>query len=100
MTIIFRWLNMFILLIPQGLRVFPKSEELLIRKVKVLATLHRYKEALPITDTLLQMNSGNAEVIKLNIMLKDLSWKNKLTISGGYTHFDKEFKDDRRFCKH
>ena len=81
-----------------GLTVFPKSEELLIRKVKVLMALHRYREALPVTDTLLQMKSSNAEARELNVILKDLSAKNKLTISGEYAHFDKQFPSDWRFA--
>jgi len=81
-----------------GLAYFPRSEDLLIREAKILMAMHQYRQALPITDTLLQMNKDNAEARSLNVMLKDLSAKNKLTINTEYTHFDKQFPNDWRFA--
>jgi YaiO family outer membrane protein len=83
--------------IQQGLSHFSDSEPLLLRKAKVLMAAKNYKEALPVTNALLAMNENNAEARALNVLLKDLSCNNKVTVKLDNVHFDKQFPDDWRF---
>ena len=84
-------------IIDKGLVVFPASEQLLLLKAKVLIAMHKYSEASPITDSLLKINSNNAEARVLDLMVRDLSSKNKLLVTTGFVHFDKQFPDDWHF---
>ncbi len=81
----------------QGLSRIPSSRELRIRKAKVLEAMGDYKQALLVTDTLLATDQHNAEILALNIHLKDLTFKNRYTMKFDYAHFDKQFPDDWQF---
>ncbi|MES2701255.1 MAG: YaiO family outer membrane beta-barrel protein [Bacteroidota bacterium] len=81
----------------RGLDMHPYSQELLLRKAKILTSLKDYKTAVLVTDTLLTMNRHNAEARALNINAKELSYKNRFTFRHDHAHFDKQFVDDWYF---
>ena len=74
-----------------GIRYNPSSKELLLRKTKCLSALDRYKDALEITDSLLNMDPKNNAARSLSAGIKDRSSKNKLGVSYDHTGFDKQF---------
>jgi YaiO family outer membrane protein len=77
----------------RGLRLLPNSQPLHLRKAKVLMAMGNYKTALHVTDTLLRADKHNTEVRALNTTLKDLYYKNRVTLKFDYATFDKQFPD-------
>jgi YaiO family outer membrane protein len=75
-----------------GLRAFPASEDLLIRKIKALDDLEKYKEAYHLADSLVNKNN-NAELRQLAERIKNKMAKNTFGISYDFDYFDKQFKD-------
>ncbi len=71
-----------------GLIRLPTSRELLTRKVKILAALKEYKRAFEVVDTLADQYGNNAEIRALQVMLRDLSCRNKVTIKLDGMWFD------------
>jgi YaiO family outer membrane protein len=75
-----------------GLRSFPASEELLIRKIKALDDLENYKGAYHLADSLVNKNN-NAELRRLVERIKNKMAKNIFGVSYDIDYFDKQFKD-------
>lgn len=76
-----------------GLKFFPSSEELFIRKIKVLVELEDYNEAYPIIDSLIDKNKKNSELRQLAESIKMKRSKNIFAITYDYDYFDKQFND-------
>ncbi|MGJ7031738.1 YaiO family outer membrane beta-barrel protein [Niabella hirudinis] len=74
-----------------GLQYHPASEELLLRKAKVLAALHRYGAAGNIVDSLLKKNNKNAAALALGNSIREERSLNRVGISYDYVYFDKQF---------
>jgi YaiO family outer membrane protein len=75
-----------------GLRSFPASEALLIRKIKALDDLEDYKNAYHLADSLVNKNN-NAELRQLAERIKNKMAKNTFGVSYDFDYFDKQFKD-------
>ena len=69
----------------------PVSEELLLKKTKILIDLQDYEEAYRTIDTLLHVNRGNTEAFVYAERIKDLTRINTIGTSYDYEHFDKVF---------
>lgn len=78
-------------LIGKGLEYHPRSEELLLRKAKVLSFLKRLPEAATTANLLLTINPGNAAARSVLSTIRDQVRKNKIDLSYDYTYFDKRF---------
>ncbi len=76
-----------------GLRFHPQSTDLLIRRAKVLIAARKYSEAGAVIQQLFSIDKSNAEARALADRIKDVSAKNKIGVSYGYTYFDKQFSD-------
>ncbi|MBO9660146.1 MAG: YaiO family outer membrane beta-barrel protein, partial [Chitinophagaceae bacterium] len=76
-----------------GLQHHPKSRDLLMQKAKCLTAMRRYKDAVILTDTLLNLNKSDAEARDLAFKIKDFRVANKIGVSYDYTHFSKQFAD-------
>lgn len=76
-----------------GLKFFPSSEELFIRKIKALSELEDYNEAYPIVDSLIGKNKKNPELRQLAESIKRKISKNIFSLSYDFDYFDKQFKD-------
>jgi YaiO family outer membrane protein len=75
----------------QGLQYYPRSEELLLRKARVLLAQKQLEEAAKAATELLAINPSNAPGRALLNSIKDQVRKNKIDISYDYTYFDKRF---------
>lgn len=75
----------------QGLQHYPRSEELLLRKARVLVAKRQLQEAAKTATALLAINPSNAAGRALLNSIKDQVRKNKIDISYDYTYFDKRF---------
>ena len=71
----------------------PESQELMLRKAKILNAMHRYSEAQTVVDHLLKINRNNSEARSLANRIKESSVKNKIGFSYDYVYFDKQFSD-------
>lgn len=78
-------------LLNKGLEYHPRSEELLLRKAKVLASLKQLPEAATTANLLLSINPGNAAARAALSSIRDQVRKNKIDLSYDYTYFDKRF---------
>ncbi|MGF7080326.1 YaiO family outer membrane beta-barrel protein [Mucilaginibacter sp. UYCu711] len=76
-----------------GLKFHPQSQELLLRKSKILNAMKRYKDAELTVQQLLIINKNNPAARSLADRIKELSSKNKLNLSYEYVNFDKQFSD-------
>ncbi|MEO7960186.1 MAG: YaiO family outer membrane beta-barrel protein, partial [Ginsengibacter sp.] len=74
-----------------GLKLFPASEELLIRKAKNLKALEKYTEAMQVTEQILIVNKNNKEALSLAKSIKDATASNRVTVGYEYSAFDKQF---------
>jgi YaiO family outer membrane protein len=81
----------------RGVAVFPLSQPLLLRKVKILAGMKQYEKAVEVAIPLLNLNRSNEEVRALIAYLNEMGCKNQVTLKFDYVHFDKQFPDDWRF---
>ncbi len=75
----------------KGLSYHPRSEDLLLRKAKVLASLKRLPEAAATANMLLSVNPSNAAGRSLLNNIKDQVRRNKIDLSYDYTYFDRRF---------
>lgn len=75
----------------EALSYHPVSQDILLRKVKNLKALKRYKEAGLLTNELLKNNQHNASARALAISLKDETSANKLSIGYENSSFDKQY---------
>ena len=80
-------------IVEAGLQYKPASEELLLRKAKILKEMRRYAEAQVAVDKVLQSNKNSTEARSIANQIKDLSIKNKIGLSYDYVSFDKQFSD-------
>jgi len=76
-----------------GLRHHPASEELLVRKAKLLNVMRRYEAADSAIQMVLHLDKGNTEARFLADRIKELSAKNKVDLSYDFIYFDKQFND-------
>ncbi|MDO9184880.1 MAG: YaiO family outer membrane beta-barrel protein [Bacteroidia bacterium] len=76
-----------------GLKFFPSSEELFIRKIKALLELKDFNDAYPIIDSLIAKNKKNSELRQLSESIKMKRSKNIFSISYDFDYFDKQFND-------
>jgi len=74
-----------------GLEKFPKSEEFLLKKSRVLAGLKRYDDAFASIETLLTINNSNADAIIFAERLKEEARVNSITINYTYDKFNRTF---------
>ncbi|MBW8361464.1 MAG: YaiO family outer membrane beta-barrel protein [Kaistella sp.] len=78
----------------KGLDANPQSEELWLLKAKVYNSTGDYNQAEKAVASLLEINPKSTEARKLEIKLSDVSSKNAVGITYGFSHFDKQFADD------
>ena len=81
-------------IVDRGLIKFPKSEDLLLLKAKILNSDKNYKEASVTINELLRLNNSNTEARELATRIEINSAKNAIGISYNYSHFDKQFAND------
>lgn len=77
--------------VQQGLQQHPRSEELLLRKARVLVAKKQLQEGAEAATQLLSINPSNAPARALLNSIRDQVRKNKIDISYDYTYFDKRF---------
>jgi YaiO family outer membrane protein len=77
----------------EALVFHPQSQELLIRKTKILTAMRRYTEAQSTVEQLLKINRNNSEARSLANRIKESAAKNSIGISYDYVSFDKQFAD-------
>lgn len=76
-----------------GLVYHPNSEELLLKKSKILNAMKQYTDAYKVIDTLLQINPKNEKARAFMNTIKESSSINKIGIGYNYVYFDKQFSD-------
>jgi YaiO family outer membrane protein len=74
-----------------GLEKYPKSEEFLLKKSKVLADLKNYDDAFAAIETLLSINNTNSDAIIFAERLKEEVRVNAITLSYEYDKFNQIF---------
>ncbi|MGF7230624.1 YaiO family outer membrane beta-barrel protein [Arachidicoccus sp.] len=77
----------------QGLQYHPESEDLLLKKGKILNATKKYKEAYLIIDSLLQKDPKNTQARSLINSIKNNASVHKIGVSYDYVYFDKQFND-------
>ena len=77
----------------RGLRAHPASEELWLRKAKILTAMKRFPEADTAVRQVLLINKDNTAARSLDNRIKDLSVKNKVNFSYDFVYFDRQFND-------
>jgi YaiO family outer membrane protein len=80
-----------LLICNKALSLHKDSEQLLLKKAKILNSLKQYKEAALITDQLLKSNPGNTAALALASSLQDVAAVNKIDITYDYSHFDNRY---------
>src|SRR5690606_35560033 len=78
----------------KGLTQNPQSEALWLLKAKILNSTDEYLAAEDALTQLLRINPSNTEARGLLVRLNELTSKNAVGITYGYTHFDRRFADD------
>ncbi len=74
-----------------ALQYHPQSEELLIRKTKILRALKNYKQADSTVQFILKLNRNNTEARSLADKIKEEAAKNKISLEYDYVYFDTQF---------
>ncbi|MCK9210817.1 MAG: YaiO family outer membrane beta-barrel protein [Ignavibacteriaceae bacterium] len=74
-----------------ALTLNPVSEEILLKKTKILVDLQNYEEAYRTIDTLLHINRSNTEAFVYAERIKDLTRINTIGTNYDYEHFSKVF---------
>lgn len=74
-----------------ALALNPVSEEILLKKIKILVDLKNYEEAYRTIYTLLHVNRSNTEAFVYAERIKDLTRINTISTSYDYEHFSKVF---------
>lgn len=75
----------------QGLQFHPHSQELLLKKAKILNSMRQYHQAFEIANSLLKINPKNSAARSLAESIKNNSSPNKIGISYDYVYFDKAY---------
>jgi len=81
-------------ILDRGLIKFPKSEDLLFLKAKILYSEDKYDEATVAINELLKINKTNTEARELAVKINNSNAKNAIGISYNFSHFDKQFADN------
>ena len=76
-----------------ALTYHPESEDLWVRKARVLNAMRRFAEAQTAVDHVLKIDRNNTEARSLADRIKESSTKNKIGLSYDYVSFDKQFSD-------
>jgi YaiO family outer membrane protein len=84
-------------IIQSGLSKFPYSQELRLRRARLLMQEKQYHETIAETDTLLTMDCHNKQARSLNLDGKEAMYVNRYTFRTDHAHFDKQFSDDWYF---
>ncbi|HUX61488.1 MAG TPA: tetratricopeptide repeat protein, partial [Ignavibacteriaceae bacterium] len=74
-----------------GLEKYPKSEDFLLKKSRVLADMKQYDAAFNTIETLLKINNSNPEAISFAERLKEEVRINAITINYSYEKFNEIF---------
>jgi len=80
-------------IIDSALVYHPQSNDLLLRKAKILNALREYKEAHKIVNDILEDDKTNTEARALAARLYNNAALNKIGISYDYVYFDKQFAE-------
>lgn len=72
----------------------PDSEELWLLKSKIHNSEDQYLQAEEAANRVRNINPSNTEAREMLVKLNDLTSKNAVGITYGYTHFDTQFADD------
>lgn len=80
-----------LMVVDSGLVYHPASNDLLLRKAKVLNAMGLYKRADSAVTVLLKKDRGNTEALALANRIKDNVAVNKVSISYDYVNFDQKF---------
>lgn len=75
----------------QGLKYHPHSQDLLLKKARILNNMRLYRQAFTIANNLLKINPNNTEARSLAESIQNNSSLNKVGISYDYVHFDKNY---------
>jgi YaiO family outer membrane protein len=76
-----------------GLKYHPQSQDLLLREAKILFASKKYPVADSVIQQLLKLNKNNSEARSLAVRIKEVSYKNQVSLSYDYVYFDKQFAD-------
>jgi len=76
-----------------GLQYHPASEELLLRKARILNAMKQYATADSTIQRVLAINKNNTAARSLADQLKERSYRNKINASYDFVYFDKQFSD-------
>jgi YaiO family outer membrane protein len=80
-----------LLICNNGLQYHPQSEDLLIRKAKILRVQKNYNQADSTIQIILKLNKNNSEARALADKIKEESAKRRMSVSYDYVYFDKQF---------
>ncbi|NEU08128.1 YaiO family outer membrane beta-barrel protein [Flavihumibacter sp. R14] len=78
-------------IVDQALKHYPNSEELVLKKVKVLSALEKPQAAIDVTESFIRKNPESKEALKSLRSLKDANLKNNITYGYTFSSFDKRF---------
>jgi YaiO family outer membrane protein len=78
----------------EGLRSFPASEDLLLRKARAVDDTGGTKAAYLMVDSMLRRSPSNTEARTYAESIKNRSYKNKVLVGYTFDHFDKRFAND------
>lgn len=76
-----------------GLKYHPQSQDLLLREGKILFASKKYAAADSVIQQLLKLNKNNSEARSLAVRIKEVAYKNQVSLSYDYVYFDKQFAD-------
>lgn len=76
-----------------GLVYHPHSEDLLLKKSKILNATKQFTDAYKVIDTLLKINPKNDKARAFMNTIKESSSINKIGVGYNYVYFDKQFND-------
>jgi len=74
-----------------GLEKYPKSEDFLLKKARVLADLKQYDDAFSTIEALLKINNSNADALSFAERLKEDVRINAITVNYSYEKFNEIF---------
>lgn len=78
-------------IVEDALVLNPESQDLWVRKAKILNALRRYADAQTAIDKAIKLNKNNSEARALANRIKESSSKNAIGLSYDYVYFDKQF---------
>jgi YaiO family outer membrane protein len=78
-------------IVKQGLYYHPSSTSLLMREAKVLHAQRKFRDAIVVVDTVLQLDKNNTEARTLASQIRDNISRNRLGLKYDFITFDKQF---------